>query len=112
MGDLTKGETMKLLTKQQREKMIKNFECQDGTKTFDAVVKLFTPDGCGTWYLSELDPSTNIAFGLCCLQEQEYGYVCLDELAKLRGALGLPVERDRWFTSKPLESCEQERRIS
>ena len=53
--------------------MIKNHEQQDGTKKFDCVVKLFNPLGMGTWYLSELDPKTNIAYGLCVLDEAEYG---------------------------------------
>lgn len=97
---------MKLITKAQRDKLIANHKQQDGTKSFDAVVKLFTPDGCGTWYLSELDPETNIAFGLCCLHEKEFGYVSMDELTEVRGALGLKVERDRWFTPMSLEECE------
>ena len=49
---------MQLLTKAQKNKMIKNHQEQDGTKDFKAVVKLFNPTGNGTWYLSELDPET------------------------------------------------------
>ena len=56
---------MILLTKKIREKLIKNHQEQDGTKTFKAEVKLFNPCGVGTWYLSELNPDTNVAFGLC-----------------------------------------------
>jgi hypothetical protein len=65
-----------------------------------AVVKLFTPDAGATWLLSELDPdSSDRAFGLCDLGlgSPELGYVSLSELTTLRGRLGLPVERDRFF---------------
>ena len=67
------------------------------------VVKLFTPDGSGTWLLSELDPlDPNRAFGLCDLGmgTPELGYVDLQELASVRGRLGLPVERDLYFRPK------------
>ena len=85
---------MKLLTKTQRTQLIKNHEQQDGTKSFDCVVKLFNPIGIGTWYLSELDPKTNIAYGLCIIHEAEYGYVSLDELASTPVGMGLGIERD------------------
>ncbi|WP_442919221.1 DUF2958 domain-containing protein [Methylobacterium sp. SyP6R] len=64
------------------------------------VVKLFMPDGAGTWLLTELDPAEPTrAFGLCDpgLGSPELGYVCLLELAALRGRLRLPVERDLHF---------------
>lgn len=64
------------------------------------VVKLFTPDANCTWLLSELDPDEpDIAFGLCDLGMQcaELGSVRLSEIMSLRGAFGLPVERDRFF---------------
>ncbi|APZ97607.1 transposase [Sphingopyxis sp. QXT-31] len=64
------------------------------------LVKLFTPDGAATWLLTELDPDDpDIAFGLCDLGLgfPELGTVSLDELAALRGPLGLRVERDAGF---------------
>lgn len=70
------------------------------------VVKLFTPDAGATWLLTEIDPTDHDrAFGLCDLGlgEPELGYVSLGELSAIRGALGLPVERDTAFTGdKPL----------
>ena len=100
---------MKLLTAKQLEKLISNHRAQDGTKTFNAEVKLFNPTGIGTWYLSELDPERNVAFGLCCLHENELGYVSIDELQEFRGALGLGIERDQMFESNKhtLEECEE-----
>lgn len=72
------------------------------------VVKLFTPDGACTWLLTELDPEDpDIAFGLCDLGMgfPELGSVRLSELQGVRGALGLPVERDRFF--EPTGSLSQ-----
>ena len=86
--------------------MIKNHEQQDGTKKFDCVVKLFNPIGMGTWYLSELDPKTNIAYGLCVLHEAEYGYVSLDELSNTNVGMGLGIERDiMWPSGLSLQEC-------
>ena len=60
------------------------------------VVKLFNPVGLGTWYLTELNPYTEMAFGLCELTEKEIGYVSLTELEELRLPMGLKIERDRY----------------
>ena len=92
---------MQLLTKAQRDTMIQNHRKQEqdhGSHDFKPVVKLFNPTGRGTWHLSELDPETNIAFGLCEIFEKELGSVSLDEIASYRGPLGLGIERDRHFT--------------
>lgn len=91
------------------------------------VAKLFTPDGNLTWYVLEASavidrgdrevyvplihpkhgPQGGYAHPNCvdvlmfCLvegYEKEFGYVSLRELAELRGLLGLPVERDMWWT--------------
>ena len=101
---------MKLFTKSQRTKLILNHDLQTslyGGDSYDfwPVVKLFTPDAGATWLLTELDPETNIAFGLCDLGlgSPELGYVSIDELLTVRGHFGMPVERDRYFkASRPL----------
>lgn len=70
---------------------------------FKPVVKLFTADAQCTWLLTEIDPENpDIAFGLCDLGMgfPELGSVSLSEIAALRGKLGLPVERDRYFKAK------------
>lgn len=76
------------------------------------VVKLFMPDGGGTWLLAEIDPAEQTrAFGLCDvgLGSPELGYVCLLELAALRGRLRLPVERDIHFCAdRPLSAYAAE----
>ncbi len=80
------------------------------------VVKLFTPDAACTWLLSELDPQNeDVAFGLCDLGmgQPELGYVCLSELAQLRGKLGLPVERDQYFRpDRTLSGYAEEARLA
>ena len=98
---------MKLLTESIKNKLIDNHNKQDGTKEFKAVVKLFNPSGIGTWFLSELNPKDNTAFGLCCLQEEEVGYVSLEELKSLKTPLGLGIERDLYFkpNKKTLDEC-------
>ncbi|TIW22757.1 MAG: DUF2958 domain-containing protein, partial [Mesorhizobium sp.] len=57
----------------------------------------------------------DIAFGLCDLGLgcPEIGNVSLSELSALRGQLGLPVERDLYFSAdKPLsEYADEARRL-
>ncbi|MFT9637509.1 DUF2958 domain-containing protein [Alcaligenes phenolicus] len=53
------------------------------------VVKLLKPDAGATWLLAEIDPDDHDhAFGLCDLglEEPEFGWVSLQELATVRGA--------------------------
>jgi hypothetical protein len=73
----------------------------DGSVTdFSPVVKLFVcVGGSATWLLTELDPDTNEAFGLCDLGHgyPEIGYVDITGLVE---SLGWRLERDRWFTPK------------
>lgn len=79
------------------------------------VVKLFTPDANATWLLSEVMPhEPDIAFALCDLGlgSPELGYVSLQELSELRGALRLPVEKDLHFKpGKSLTSYAEEARV-
>ncbi|MCV0381734.1 DUF2958 domain-containing protein [Nitratireductor sp.] len=99
---------MKLLTKSIREQLLRNGhirlardEAGEDDPDFLPVVKLFTPDANCTWLLTELDPEEpDIAFGLCDLGMgcPELGSVRMSELESVRGALGLPVERDLHFS--------------
>ena len=70
-----------------------------------ALLKYFTPDGSWTWFLTEYDPEQRLAFGLVIGHERELGYFSLNELEKLRGPVGLPVERDLHFQPKRLSLC-------
>jgi len=66
------------------------------------VVKYFTPDAQCTWFILDgaREGNTWRLFGLCDLGMgcPELGYVMLDDLEKVRGGLGLPVERDLGYS--------------
>jgi hypothetical protein len=76
--------------------------------------KLFTPDSSWTWYITEYsalspDGLSRLCFGLVDGHEQELGYFSLDELAYVRGPLGLKIERDLWWEPKPLSAVREGR---
>ena len=95
---------MKLVTKEQMEKLLANGRRmieEDISCEVWPVVKLFTPDANATWLLAWVEPmNTDIAWGLGDLGYPEIGSVRLGEIAAVRGPLGLPVERDMYFTAE------------
>jgi hypothetical protein len=105
-----RNRTLQLITSAQRQKLLENgrahraaLDQKTDAINLEPVVKIFTPDGNATWLLTELDPNgEHLAFGLCDLGlgEPELGYVSLHELAAARGPLGLPLERDLYFTPR------------
>jgi hypothetical protein len=107
-----------LLTAAHRQQLLANGRRTAQGEEIDPppVVKLFLADGAATWLLTELDPSEPTrAFGLCDagLGSPELGYVCLLELAALRGRLRLPVERDiRFRAIHPLSAYAAEARAA
>lgn len=68
-----------------------------------ARVHYFLADSGWEWFASEFD-GDDLLFGLVVGFEAELGYFRLSELYELRGTLGLPVERDRYF--KPVSLLE------
>jgi hypothetical protein len=76
------------------------------------LVKFFTPDANWTWYAvsASQDPDTGDVqfFGLVDGLEVELGYFWLSELEAVRGKLGLPVERDLYWTPEPLMKLVEE----
>jgi hypothetical protein len=81
-----------------------------GSDAYDeplARVKFFTPDGSWAWYASEFDGHRTF-YGLVDGLELEFGCFSLAELESVRGHLGLPVERDRYFTPVPLDQLYKE----
>ena len=101
---------MKLLTKEIR-KAIPPMYSQDGLGG-KAIVhcKFFTPDSSWSWYITEgepvLDENNNETdyrfFGLVDGFEKELGYFMLSELEKVKGPLGLPIERDLYWKATTL----------
>ncbi|NOT54797.1 MAG: DUF2958 domain-containing protein [Deltaproteobacteria bacterium] len=104
------------ITKEERETMLAYGQQSARGQEIDPfpVVKLFTPDAGATWLLTELDPDDpDIAFGLCDLGMgyPELGSVRLSEVTSVRGKLGLPIERDLYFTAdRPLSAYADEAR--
>ncbi|MBF0313350.1 MAG: DUF2958 domain-containing protein [Oligoflexia bacterium] len=71
--------------------------------TKDPIVhaKLFHPCSNWTWFVLEYDPVDRLCFGLTCGFESELGYFAVEELEDVV-VNGLGVERDLYFTPKPL----------
>ena len=107
---------MKLLPCKIREKLPRLGE-QDG-KGGKAVAyaKCFTPDSSFSWFVTEGSPVRNkdnepvdyILFGLVHGQCRELGYFRLSELERVRGPMGLPIERDLYWKPKTLEEIAPE----
>ncbi|MBZ0283149.1 MAG: DUF2958 domain-containing protein [Anaerolineae bacterium] len=62
-----------------------------------APVKFFAPGSAWTWYPTEFD-GEDLFFGLVAGIEVELGYFSWTELEGVRGAFGLPLERDLYYT--------------
>jgi hypothetical protein len=100
---------MELVNSEIRAKLLynghKSSEASEADDNFDPypVVKLFTPDSKVTWLLTELAPNDkDLAFGLCDwgVGNPEIGSVRLSDIARVKGHLGLSVERDTLFKAK------------
>lgn len=95
---------MKLITKEIDRVLRRNGEdAAKGINTGERKppLRLFMPDGAGTWIISERDPGDpDILFGLCDLGHgfPELGSVRLSELESVTGPHGFKIERDAWFT--------------
>jgi hypothetical protein len=87
---------MKLLTQKIKKRIPKLYEQDKLGKNAKIHVKFFTPDAQWTWYATEFDGEDTF-FGLVHGHEKELGYFSLRELQSIRGAYGLPVERDMHF---------------
>jgi hypothetical protein len=87
---------MQLLRPDQREQLLANGR-QSGLDHFP-VVKFFNPVGISTWLATELDADNDTCFGLADLGFPELGSFSLEELATLKLALGMNIERDVFFT--------------
>lgn len=98
---------MQLLTKEDRKRLPPIYSNEQEGFIARAFVKFFTPDSSWTWYASEFD-GEDLFFGLVDGFELELGYFRLSELQQVRGALGLPVERDRTFKPITLDKLMEE----
>jgi len=106
MGDVI----MELMTS-EITKVIPELGGQEG-KDMDAVVyvKWFNPTGGETWWITEYDQKTKVAFGYVTgMTEDEWGYISLKEISSVRVRYGLGIERDLGFTPKTLGECLRKR---
>lgn len=97
---------MKLLTK----KLIRSLPALGATENEPnpiVRVRLFSPDANWSWYLIEFD-RVDTLYGLVSGLETEVGYFSLSELKKVRGILGLSIERDLYFRPRPLLEVKEE----
>lgn len=107
---------MKLLTQEIRKNLPRLYSQEDKGSEATVHVKFFTPDSNWTWYSSEgeaiLDDSGNEVdfqfFGLVDGQFKELGYFNLSELESVKGPMGLPIERDLYWTPKTLKEIAPE----
>ena len=70
-----------------------------------APVKFFLPAGSWTWYATEFD-GDDLMFGLVSGFEVELGYFRLSELEGVSDLLGLPIERDLYYTPTTLRELQ------
>jgi hypothetical protein len=83
-------------------------------KGMDAIahVKFFTPDSSWTWYASKFNGEARFS-GFAMGHEIELGYFSLSEFQSVVGPLGLPIEREPYFTPETIGDLmrkhEQER---
>jgi len=97
---------MKLITKEIEKAAPPLYSTEDvalGDKT--VVAKFFDPTGRFTFYMFEYDPGERCAFGWCVSPFgsdcDEPGYMTIDEMEDIKGAWGLGIERDMYFSPKP-----------
>jgi hypothetical protein len=96
---------MKLLSKELRHRL-PALRTQDAVEDPMVVCKFFYPDFPWIWYAIEFDGKDTF-FGWVAGDFQELGYFTLSELKHNRGMFGCPIERDLYFTPKPLSAVKQ-----
>jgi hypothetical protein len=94
-----------ILVTKELSKKIPALYSQEFNKDQVALVKLFSPWGNWTWYITE--KSDDICFGLVVGQETELGYFSLKELESINGPFGLKIERDKYFDPTPLSKLRK-----
>jgi hypothetical protein len=106
---------MKLMT-QEVIKNLPDLYAQEKVKDPIVHLKFFLVGTAWTWYITEgrkeVDEETGEEdwrfFGKVVnniVPEGEWGYTMLSQLKEVRGAFGLPVERDKFWSAKPASQC-------
>jgi len=96
---------MELLPKHIQEVLPPLYSQEEKGEEAVALVKFFTPWTSWTWYASEYDPEERLCFGIVVGHERECGYFSLTELEAITGPGGLRIERDLYWSPRPLKEC-------
>tara|TARA_R100000458_G_C8145223_1_gene154868 strand:- start:226 stop:561 length:336 start_codon:yes stop_codon:yes gene_type:complete len=102
---------LKLITKEIERKAPPLYANENVTPIGDAVAvaKFFDPSGRYTFYMTEYDSDDRMGFGWIVSPLEpsfdELGYVDMSVLEGFRGTFGLGIERDRYFSPKPLREA-------
>jgi hypothetical protein len=99
---------MKLMTK-ELEKSLPFFDTVSGQDDPMVLVHYFNPIGAGHWFGIEYDKGTKIFFGYVSIfgdHNDELGDFSLYELAELELPFGMHIERDLYWTAKPLSEVK------
>ena len=103
---------MKLLTKEIKSKLPALYS-QENNPDPTVVVKFFDPTGSWTWYVLEGQEEeyeeygkTYTFFGFVHGLDDELGYFTLAELERTKVRFGLGIERDLYWTPKPLSQVK------
>lgn len=97
---------MKLMTKALEARFAKVGRQEALGEDAVVIAKFFHPMSSWTWYATEFDEATQTFFGLVDGHEEELGYFSLTEMAEVK-VRGLGVERDLYWTEKPLRACRK-----
>lgn len=87
---------------------------QEENKDPMVIAKFFNPTGGQIWLATEYNPEERIFYGYVSLfndYNNEWGTFSLDELESYKGCLGLGIERDRYFTPKPISKVKKDKNI-
>ena len=98
---------MKLMTKAIRKQLPPLYSQERLGGKAVAYLKLFTPDSQFSFFATEFD-GRDLFFGLVEGHVKELGYFSLSELRRVRGPMGLPIERDLYWRPKPLDQIAPE----
>src|SRR5437762_1899501 len=101
---------MKLLTR-ELEKRFAQIGSQENVEDPIVIAKFFDPTGSGTWLVTEYEPEDRVFFGYVSIfrdANDEWGDFSLDELEAVKGPLGLGIERDLYWTEKPMSEAKRE----
>ena len=105
---------MQLLTDDVKAIIPALYSTDDGdTDTLGArmvTVKFFTPWSNWTWYVLEgaEEDGDYLFYGYVEGLENEFGYFTLRELEQVKGPFGLTIERDLYWTPKPISEIATE----